>query len=306
MIGVEIALFTAVVIVWGLPFALKIRQAVAGQVSIKAENETARENNDVPHNGAVEKVELVYVPVLIFFFTQDMTGAMIMAILGFLIHAGYMMKLSPLNNVRFTYTPEVQRLTGTVYAAGGLVMMVSVVLAAFWTIAAGLVLMIVTIWSVHPLVRTVHNGLAPVEEHVRNTAVQDAVRLLSVSEGTELILIEGIEETGLFEDALRIRKSDSRLFPLKGERLTVYDIASQINSGPVAEGEWVPVYLERLGDAEQNQLMKELKPGWWVQVKDGRLLMHANKHGKWERVLEETIEEADPRGFIADQLIRMV
>ena len=306
MIGLEIMLFTAVVIVWGLPFALKIRQAVGAQLSINAANESDKEKPEVPRSTAVEKVELVYVPVLIFFFMQDMTGAMIMAILAFLIHAGYMIKLSPVRHIRFSYTPEVQRLTGTVYVAGGLVMMVSVVLAAFWTITAGLVLMIVTIWSVHPLVRTVHKGLTPVEEHVRNTAIQDAVRLLTVSEGAVLILMEGIEETDVFEEALRFKKPDGRLFLLEGQHLTVHDVASQMNSGPVADGDWIPVYLERLSDAEQDQLIKELKPGWLVRVTDGRLHMHANKQGKWEPVLEETVEEENPATFTADQLIRIV
>lgn len=304
MIGVEIALFTTVVIVWGLPFALKVRQAVAVQMHSTDEETAYLEHASEPRS--VEMVELVYVPVVLFFFTQDMTGAMIMTMLGFMIHAGYMIKLSPSQSIRLAYTPQVQRLTGTVYLIGGLITMAAIILAAFWTIGAGLALMIMTIWSVYPLVRTVQKGLSPVEEHVRNTAIQDAVRLISVSDGMELILSEGIQDPDGFETVLREKGADAGLFQVEGNRLSVYEIARQMNSGPVSEGEWIPVYAERIRETERDLLVSELKPDWLVRLDGDSLLIQSADRGQWQTVLETKLEGEEPSRFAADQLLRIM
>lgn len=291
----EIALFTLLIIIFGIPFALKVRRAAAVMQYVGYDREAYQSWMGENRQRVIEKIELIYVVSLIFFFVSSAVEGLILAVVTVLIHGVYLIRIEK-ERETLTYSPEMQRLIGTVYVISGLLVMVSIVLAAFTTIAAGYAVLVFLIWYAFSLVRVASGVTDPVEERIGTRTMEDAKRLVNVHPSIRIIGIHETNETEGIADLVHDHlHATDEVLALTSAQWKQEEIATEFNRNLSDHHRLVLVRTDGMSEEEIKQLTSYIPFSGVIKVEE-------HSEGEWVLYLkgkEDHSEEGE--GSIAIQ-----
>lgn len=308
----EIALFTILVIVFGIPFALKVRYAAAIMQQVGYVREDYQKWMHDNRSQVLEKIELIYVVALLFFFFSSAVEGLILAVVSVLIHGGYLIRLAK-GRKNPEYSPEIQRLIGTVYVMAGLFVMLSIVLAAFITVTAGFAVLVFLIWYAFSLIRVASGITDPVEDRIKTRTMEDAKRLISVHPSLHIVgFEESVNSQGLAERVHDGLFSTENVLAITSGQWNQSEIATQLNLNLKDHHRSVLVKLDKLNEEEMKELKQHIRFTETISVEEqseGSWVVHLKKsvnQDKWD-VETLTLHDNEQQTLIsqaADELIR--
>ncbi|AOM82076.1 hypothetical protein [Salisediminibacterium beveridgei] len=289
---IEIALFTILVIVFGIPFALKVRYAAAIMQQFDYDRIDYQQWMIDNRQQVLEKVELIYVVSLLFFFLSSPAEGLMLAVVTVMIHGVYLIRLAK-GRKHPDYSPEIQRLIGTVYVMAGLFVMLSIVLAAFLNVTAGFAVLVFLIWYAFSLIRVASGITDPVEDKIKARTMEDAKRLISVHPSLSIV---GFQETansqGLADRVHDGLSSTEDVLAITSGRRNQDEIATQLNLNLKEQHSVVFVKVDGMNEEALNELMQYLHFSKTVTIEEkeeGTWLLHLSNAGDEANGNEETV-----------------